>query len=140
MNRKVILIFALIISVSSFGQITNEFELTGKWRVDEILDKPSNPEYQPLIDGFKNSTFNFKENQDFELTTTHSSELFEMMMNEVLNEPKWIFETEKQLVRIGTHEERYTSMEISVRMNNGNLFFHIEESGLTFLMKKRESL
>ncbi|MGS2765137.1 hypothetical protein [Sinomicrobium sp. M5D2P9] len=138
MNKTIILVFMLIISISSFGQITNESELTGKWEVAKILEKPSDPEFKPLIDGFEKSIFIFKENRDFELITTNSSELFKMMMTEVLNGTKWKFVKDKQLIKIGNQEDGYTAMGILINKNNENLLFHIDESGLTFQMKKTE--
>ena len=135
-------IFALILLVplssDLFGQVTNEAELTGKWKVEKILEKPTNPQFKPLIDGFEQATFNFKSNKDFELTTTNSSELFEMILKEVLIETKWKFVKEKQLVKIGNQEDGYTAMGILVKKENGDLFFNLDESELIFLMKKTE--
>ena len=61
-----------------------------------------------------------------------------MMMTEVLNGTKWKFVKEKQLVKIGNQEDGFTAMGILVKKENGNLHFHLDESGLTFLMKKSE--
>jgi len=132
------LIFLITLSSTVFGQVNNEAELTGKWKVEKILEKPTNPQFKPLIDGFEKSTFDFKADKDFELTTTSSSELFEMMRLEVLNGTKWKFVKEKQLIKIGTEKDGFTSMGILVKKENGNLFFNLDESGLTFLMKKIE--
>jgi len=137
--RKILTLIFLITLISNvFGQVNNETELTGKWKVEKILEKPTNPQFKPLIDGFEKATFNFKSNMDFELTTTNNSELFKMMMTEVLNGTKWKFVKEKQLVKIGNQEDRFTAMGILVKKENGKLYFHLDESGLTFLMKKNE--
>ena len=132
------LIFLITLSSLAFGQLDNENELTGKWKVEKILEKPTNRQLKPLIDGFEKSTFDFKANNDFQLATTNNSELFEMMMIEVLDGTKWKFIKEKQLIKIGTEKDGYSSMEILVSKESGNLFFNLSESGLIFLMKKAE--
>ena len=138
MNKILALIFLMTLSSTVLGQVNNETELTGKWKVEKIIEKPTNPQFKPLIDGFEKATFNFKANKDFELTTTNNSELFKMMMAEVLNGTKWKFVKEKQLVKIGNKDDGFTAMGILVKKENGNLYFHLDESGLTFLMKKSE--
>ncbi|WP_400073480.1 hypothetical protein [Zobellia russellii] len=138
MRKILTLIFLITLSSSVFGQVNNETELTGKWKVEKILEKPTNPQFKPLIDGFEKATFYFKSNKDFELTTTNNSELFNMMMTEVLNGTKWKFVKEKQLVKIGNQEDGFTAMGILVKKENEKLYFHLNESGLTFLMKKNE--
>lgn len=138
MRKILTLILLITLSSNVFGQVSNESELTGKWKVEKILEKPTNPQFKPLIDGFEKATFNFKSNKDFELTTTNNSELFKMMMTEVLNGTKWKFVKEKQLVKIGNQEDGFTAMGILVKKENGKLYFHLDESGLTFLMKKND--
>lgn len=138
MRKILTLILLIALSSNVFGQVSNESELTGKWKVEKILEKPTNPQFKPLIDGFEKATFNFKSNKDFELTTTNNSELFKMMMTEVLNGTKWKFVKEKQLIKIGNQEDGFTAMGILVKKENEKLYFHLDESGLTFLMKKNE--
>ncbi|GAB1855802.1 hypothetical protein MHTCC0001_06360 [Flavobacteriaceae bacterium MHTCC 0001] len=138
MRKILTLIFLITFSSNVFGQVNNETELIGKWKVEKILEKPTNPQFKPLTDGFEKATFNFKSNKDFELTTTNNSELFKMMMTEVLNGTKWKFVKEKQLVKIGNQEDGFTAMGILVKKENGKLYFHLNEGGLTFLMKKNE--
>jgi hypothetical protein len=138
MKIRLSLIFLFTLSSTVFGQVNNEAEMIGDWKVEKILEKPTNPQFKPLIDGFESSTFKFKPNKNFELTTTNSSELFEMMMTEVLDGTKWKFVKEKQLIKIGTEEDGYTSMGVLVKKENGHLFFNLDESGLIFLMKKTD--
>lgn len=135
---KNILTLILLTSLGSttIGQVNHENELTGKWEVEKIIDKPVDPQFKPLIESFEKATFHFKPDKDFELTTTNSSEIFEMIMTEVLDGAKWKFVKEKQSVEIGNQEDGFTAMGILLKKDNGNLFFNLEESGLTFLMKK----
>lgn len=137
---KNILTLILLISLNPtvFGQINHEGELTGKWKVQKILEKPADPQFKPLIESFEKATFHFNPNKDFELTTTNSSEIFEMMMTEVLDGTKWKFVKEKQLVEIGSQEDGFTAMGILLKKENGILLFNLDESGLTFLMEKNE--
>lgn len=123
-------------SLHSFGQITNS-KLIGKWSVDKILTKPIAPEkVKPLIDSFEKAIFNFKENKDFELTTTNSSELFEMLISEGLINTKWNLAIDQQLIEIGSEKDEFSIMGIFVKMENEKVIFYLDETGLTFLMKK----
>ncbi|MBK5214684.1 MAG: hypothetical protein JJE55_13595 [Flavobacteriaceae bacterium] len=131
------LVFLITLSINSFGQISNEKEIYGKWTVEKIIDKPSNPQFQTLIEGFKNSIFTFNQNGDFELSSTSSSQLFAMVI-EMTNGTKWKFDKSKQYIKIGIEEDRYSRMGISIRETNGSTLFHLNESGMTFEMKKVE--
>lgn len=136
MRKILTLLFLITFSATILGQVTNESELIGKWKVEKIIEKPTNAQFKPLIDAFERATFHFNANKDFNITTPNKTELFTMMMTEVINGTKWQFVKEKQLVRIGNQENRYTAMGILMKKENGNLYFHLEEGGLTFLMKK----
>ncbi len=137
MKKFSLLILLITLSFNSFGQISNEKDIYGKWSVVDIMEKPTNPQFQPLIDGFSNSTFSFKQNGNFELTTTSSSELF-AMVTEMTNGTKWKFEKNKQYIKIGTEEDGYSIMEISISEINGSKLFHLTESKMTLEMKKVE--
>ena len=73
------LLFLLTISLAVFGQTLSEKEIYGKWKVEKIINKPTNPQFITLIDGFENATFYFNENGNFKLTTTSKSKLFDLM-------------------------------------------------------------
>lgn len=138
MIKLITLIFSLSLTITSYSQISNDSEISGKWIVEKTIEKPSNVQFKPIIEGFENATFNFKENNDFELTTTNNSELFKIMMSEVAIGTKWKFVKDGQIIKIGNQNDNYSAMFISVKTDNGNIFFHLEESGLTFQMKKIE--
>lgn len=131
------LVFLIALSINSFGQISNDNEIYGKWKVERIIDKPSSPQFQPLIEGFKNSIFTFNQNGDFELSSTSSSQLF-AMVTEMTNETKWKFEQDKQYVKIGSKEDKYSIMGITITEIHGKKVFHLNESGMTLEMKKVE--
>jgi hypothetical protein len=115
----------------------NEKEMYGKWKVEKIIKKPTNPQFAPLIDGFENSTFIFNQSGDFELKTTSKSELFGMI-TEMTNGTKWKVEKDKQFVKIGNEDDRYSIMGIAISEVNGIKIFYLDESGITLGMKKIE--
>lgn len=137
MKKFSLLILLITISLNSFGQILNEKDIYGKWRVLDILEKPTSPQFQPLIDGFSNSTFSFNQNGNFELTTTSPSELF-TIVTEMTNGTKWKFEKDEQYINIGTEKDRYSVMGISISEINRSKLFHLTESGITLEVKKVE--
>lgn len=137
MRKIFVLIFLMTLSSAVFGQTLNEKEIYGKWKVDKIIEKPTNPQFTPLINGFENSTFFFNQNGSFELTTTSKSELFEMI-TEMTNGTKWKLEQNKQFVKIGNQDDGYSIMGISIREINGKKIFHLDESEITLEMKKNE--
>lgn len=137
MKYTITLIFLIALYSNSFSQTLDEKEIHGKWNVQEIIKKPSNPQFAPLIDGFKNSTFIFNQNGIFELKTTSKSELF-VMITDMTNGTKWKLERDKQFVKIGNEDDRYSIMGIAISEVNGKKIFYLEESGITLEMKKTE--
>ena len=137
MKKLSILILFLTVSLNAFAQFSNEKEIYGNWQVVGIPEKPTNPQFQPLIEGFANSTFSFNENGDFRLTTTSSSELFEMVTS-MTNGTQWKLEKNNKNIKIGTAEDNFSTMHISISEFNRNKLFHLSESGLTLEVKKVE--
>lgn len=131
------LILLLTISSTTFGQTLSEKELYGKWKVEKIIKKPTNPQFTPIIDGFENATFFFNQNGIFKLSTTSKSELF-LMITEMTNGTKWKVEKNKQYVKIGNQDDRYSIMGITIGEMNDKKTFHLDESGITLEMKKIE--
>jgi hypothetical protein len=137
MRKIFTLIFLIILSSTSFGQTLNEKEMYGKWKVEKIIKKPTNPKFEILIDGFESSTFIFNQNGNFELKTTSNSELFGMI-TEMTNGTKWKVEKDKQFIKIGNEDDRYSIMGIAINKVNGKKTFHLDESGITLQMTKIE--
>ncbi|PNW25110.1 hypothetical protein [Formosa algae] len=137
MRKIFTLIFLITLSSNSFGQTLNEKEMYGKWNVEKIIKKPTNPQFAPLIEGFENSTFIFNQNGGFELKTTSKSELFGMI-TEMTNGTKWKVEKDKQFVKIGNEDDRYSIMGIAISEVNGKKIFYLDESGITLEMNKIE--
>jgi hypothetical protein len=137
MRKIFTLIFLIILSSTSFGQTLNEKEMYGKWKVEKIIKKPTNPQFAILIDGFESSTFIFNQNGNFKLKTTSNSELFGMI-TEMTNGTKWKVEKNKQFIKIGNEDDRYSIMGIAINEVDGKKTFHLDESGITLEMKKIE--
>ena len=137
MRKIFTLLFIITISTVSFSQTLNDKELYGKWKVEKITKRPSNPQFANVVEGFKNSTFNFSQSGDFELKTTSKSEVFGML-TEMTNGTKWKVEEGTSSVKIGNEEDGYTIMGIVIRDLNENKIFHLAESGINLLMKKVE--
>jgi hypothetical protein len=137
MRKIFTLIFLIILSSTSFGQTLNEKEMYGKWKVEKIIKKPTNPQFAILIDGFESSTLIFNQNGNFKLKTTSNSELFGMI-TEMTNGTKWKVEKNKQFIKIGNEDNRYSIMGIAINEVDGKKTFHLDESGITLEMKKIE--
>jgi len=99
------------------------------------LEKPSDPDFEPLIDGFSKANFKFQENGDFSLITESESPMFQMV-TEMTNNTKWKFDSKEQLIRIGGEEDGYSIMGIYPKRNNETFEFFIDEGGMTFEMEK----
>jgi hypothetical protein len=137
MRKIFTLIFLIILSSTSFGQTLNEKEMYGKWKVEKVIKKPTNPQFAILIGGFESSTFIFNQNGNFELKTTSNSELFGMI-TEMTNGTKWKVEKNKQFIKIGNEDDKYSIMGIAINEVDGKKTFHLDESGIMLEMKKIE--
>jgi hypothetical protein len=137
MRKIFTLIFLIILSSTSFGQTLNEKEMYGKWKVEKVIKKPTNPQFAILIGGFESSTFIFNQNGNFELKTTSNSELFGMI-TEMTNGTKWKVEKNKQFIKIGNEDDKYSIIGIAINEVDGKKTFHLDESGIMLEMKKIE--
>ncbi|MFC4740500.1 dienelactone hydrolase family protein [Flavobacterium ponti] len=137
---KKTIFFAIFLSVTStfFGQnITKEF-VTGTWKVTGMLpfDSRGNQDIKELIDGFKNSTFLFSENGNFQISTTKSSKVFKMITG-MTAKSKWKVDSEKNLIKIGTTKDSYTKMGIQVGSKEGKIVFYLDETAMYLFVEKQ---
>lgn len=130
-------IILLFISLSINSQSFTENQLFGIWKVDKLERKPTAPEFEMLMDGFLNSTFNFDKNYNFELKTTKNSEIFSMI-TEMTNSKSWKFDKNTNHIKIGSPKDNFSIMGIFIKTENNQIYFNLEESGIIFLMKKLE--
>ena len=132
--NKLLIFLLLTCSISLHGQILAENEIVGNWNVKRIVTKPSVEDFAPIIDGFSNGTFKFKKSGDFGFSTSSQSELFAELLGMIQN-TKWKFDSSEQLISIGGEEDGFSIMGIYIKKIDGNLQFHLDESGLTFEMQ-----
>ena len=135
-------IFTLLILISlssiSLGQTLSQNDISGKWKVEKVVEKPTDPELVTVLAGFENATFDFNQNGYFQLTFISKSELF-IEIAEMTNGTKWKIEkATPNYVKIGNQEDDYSIMGIIVREINGKIIFYIDESELALQMNKIE--
>ena len=126
------LVFAC--SLCTFGQM-NTSDLYGEWNVKSILKKSPNPALRGVMDGFEKARFRFFENGDFHLTTKSKAPAFQMMLR-MTEGGKWKFNTEQQLIKIGTEEDGYSIMGIYPIKKNEGLQFSLDESEMVLEVEK----
>jgi hypothetical protein len=134
--KKYSVVFAfLLISSSVIGQTIEKEGIYGTWKVERNLTKTTDPNLKDLIEGFLASTFRFEENGTFELKSPNKSALF-MMTLEMINNKKWKFDHNRQLIKIGSEKDAFSIMGISVKQKSGKMIFQVSESALEFEMVK----
>ena len=87
------------------------------------------------MDGFEKARFRFFENGDFHLTTKSKAPAFQMMLR-MTEGGKWKFNTEQQLIKIGTEEDGYSIMGIYPIKKNEGLQFSLDESEMVLEVEK----
>ncbi|UOY05127.1 hypothetical protein L0P88_14370 [Muricauda sp. SCSIO 64092] len=136
MKNIVLLIAAIILSICSYGQI-QQSELYGHWKAKKIVKKSPNPELRGVMDGFRNATFSFLENGDFHLTTESKAPTFQMILR-MIEGAKWKFDSQEQLIKIGTEEDGYSIMGIYPTRKESIMRFSLDESEMIFEMEKND--
>ncbi len=128
-------IMLLVSSLLSYGQSLTQKEINGTWKVTEIVAENPNPKLQPLANSFKSATFNFSDNNRFEVSTTQKTDLFEMIIKQTQNS-KWQFKEDSQYIEIGTEEDGYSTMGILVEKTEEKILFHFDETEITLAVTK----
>lgn len=136
MKRLIILFLLISFSVNS-QDLTKEI-LFGEWKVENVVSQPNIPKINPLIDGFRNSTFTFDKTGKFDLKTTKDSELFSMTA-EMTKNTYWNLEKSSNLIRIGTPKDNYSIMGIHIKIKDDLTYFELQESGIILKMIKTKT-
>lgn len=134
-----ILFIALFISLASIAQNIKEKELIGAWKTSEVISAPLSDDLLDKLETFKqifiNSTFVFKEDHSFYL----SSQVEEM--SNMFSNKYWYINKKKKLLMIIDPKDVGTSsrglIEITVKKEDDNLIFIIEETPLKLTMVKQ---
>lgn len=134
MNKIICLLVLLMISSNAIAQDLTEKDILGNWKVKEIKEATSNSDYAPIVDGFSKAEFKFKEEGAFELVKHSEPGIFDQIAG-MMEGTTWKFDTEKQLVKVGSEADKFTILGIYVKKMDGTLHFHLKESGLKFLME-----
>lgn len=133
------LFIALFISLVSIAQNIKEKELIGTWKTSEVTMAPLSDDLSDKVEAFKqifiNSTFIFKEDHSFYLTS-QIEEMGNMFSNKY-----WFINKKKKLLMIIDHKDVGTTsrglLEITVKKEDNNLIFTIEETPLKLTMVKQ---
>ena len=131
------LLLLLTLSLNSFGQISTEKELHGKWKVEEIVKENINPQLLPIIQEFKNLVFYFNENGQFELISNAKYEFIGELI-EMAKDTKWTFDEDKLCVDIRPEKDKYSTIGIIIKETNEKTIFHLDETEIKLVMKKIE--
>lgn len=119
------LIIILTFLFSGYFTAQTEFtenQLVGKWIVKEVFINTDNKEIKNVMNGIIGATFNFKADKNFELMASSQSEnlseFFEMMNNN-----QWIFNLDKQIVKIGVRKNKYSVADIKLEIFQEKTYF-----------------
>lgn len=147
-NLFAIILIITTVAVSSAQELRSE-DIIGKWIV---VSSQANPEVQelqglneiekkrlqPLLDGFLNAEFHFKENNRFhfqlqENVPEYMTELATMMFNS-----NWRINSNEgySSISIGTEEDGYSIMEIIPGHKDRKTYFLLDETEFVLEVKK----
>jgi len=136
MMKKYIFVTVLfLISNLIVSQKIEQEEISGTWKVAKNLTKTTDPKFKDLIEGFNSSIFKFKQNGNFEMSSPNKSKIF-LMTLEMITNKKWRFNSNRQMIKIGSEKDYFSIMGINVQKNQGKMIFQISESELQFEMIK----
>lgn len=133
--KKTILILISFISFSCFAQDLSKNDITGDWKVHQIVNSPNDLQFQALSEGFQNATFSFHANGKFNISTTFSTPVFNIF-TEKANNTQWIFNSNTQYIKIGNQKNQYSIMGIIVKQKEGKTYFYLDETELVMEMTK----
>ena len=137
MKKYIIIVFIILFSNSIISQDINQKNIIGKWKVIKVLKKIDNPNLKDIVKGFASTTFEFKENSLFKLTTADNSKLFTMITT-MTNNSKWKLNQNNYVIEIGSQADGYNILKIIVAEVDGRTIFHLSESELDLEVQKME--
>jgi hypothetical protein len=132
MNMKKNIIFLLLIfSICVQSQNDIKKQILGSWKVENIIIESKNKNIIDFANSFKNSVFSFKENRTFIFNPKSNNQLILMFINQLKN-AKWIYDEKDKKIKIGTDKDHYSTMGLSIKIENNTAFFYIDETELSF--------
>lgn len=115
----------------------NKEELIGTWNITNVLETSENKYLAELIKGFEVSSFTFDKDNSFHFKSRDKSRgILEFV--KMMGTSSWIFDSNKNIVKVGSKKDHYTLMGFKVIKKNGKIFFALKDTGmsLTFEVKK----
>lgn len=126
-------IFFLSINAKSQNHIKDQ--IIGSWKVENVIVKSTNKDMVELSQAFKNSIFSFKRNQDFNFTAKQKNKITSML-EQMMQNQKWIFDEKRKMIKVGTAKDRYTIMGITAKIENNKAYFNLDETELNLELVK----
>lgn len=112
-------------------------ELIGTWNIKNVLETSENKYLAELIKGFEVSSFTFNKDNSFHFKSSDKSRgILEFV--KTLGTSNWIYDSNKNMVRVGSKKDHFSLMGFKVIKENGKIFFAFEDTGmsLTFEVEK----
>lgn len=134
--KKQLLVFLVLLFVNSvMAQKFTQKDLTGKWKVVSIVNKPKNPNLNDIIKSFSSATFLFEENLNFRVATLDKTKWFTMLSN-VTKDAKWKLNTKNMTINVGNDANKYSTLRFKVFKIGDKTIFHLDETDFNFEVKK----
>jgi hypothetical protein len=125
------------LDINSSAPIFKKEDLIGTWKITDVLETSKNKNIVELIKGFKVSTFIFNQDNTFHFKSTDKSRgILEFL--KFLGSSNWIYDTNRNLIKVGTKKDHYSLMGFKFIQKEGKTFFVVEDTGMqiTFEVKK----
>ena len=121
--KHLLLFTILFLSINAKSQNHIKDQIIGSWKVENVIVKSTNKDMVELSQAFKNSVFSFKKNQDFNFTAKQKNKITSML-EQMMQNQKWIFDEKRKMIKVGTAKDRYTIMGITAKIENNKAYFN----------------
>ncbi len=126
--KQTIVVILLLTSSILYGQNWNKEDLIGIWKVEKIMDMRAPSEMPSEYAVFLNSSFEFKQNNTFNLTSKAKR------LNEMMKNSHWKLNSNNNEILIQRNKTRL--MTIKIWKKNEKTFFIIMGASLFLEMRK----
>lgn len=130
MKKNLWLIFLLIFTKIAYAQ---DFDIFGKWRETDIVSPKDIHEFKDLTDGLSKSTFDFKENNKFEITSTNPTKSFRYIVF-LSDNGLWMLEDKTIVIR--DKVDHKLLMKVFITEKDDKTLFTFYESDLVLEVEK----
>lgn len=133
--KRFLFIILFFLSINAKSQTVVKDQIIGSWKVEKAKATSDNENVKNLSVAFVNSVFTFKSNQYFLFTSNEKNQLIESMI-QLLDNKKWIFDKQYDMLKIGTDKDRYHTLRMIVKIENNKAFFRLNETELDLELVK----